>query len=478
MLNQKLKPLLASCILCLSYFLFSIVPAVAAPGDISTVAGNGIAGYSGDGGPAASAQLSLPHGVAVDASGNLYIADVYNHRVRKVDTGGTITTVVGNGGAGYSGDGGPATAASLYWPVFVAIDAVGNLYITDSGTASIRKVDASGIITTIAGNGIPGYSGDGGLATSASFNWPFGVVVDASGNVYIADLWNHRIRRVDTSGMVTTIAGNGVSGYSGDGGLATSASINAPYGIDIDDDGNIYIGDHYNGRIRKVDTAGIITTVAGGGSGGDGGPATAASLNGPEGVAVDESGNIFIADHYNGRIRKVDTAGIITTVAGVGPWGYSGDGGPATLANLSGPSGIAVDAVGNIFIADSYNNRVRKVQGGLQEFSIDIKPGSMPNSINPKSSGKIPVAILSKPDFEASASVNINSLTFGHAGTETSLAFCNSEDVNGDGLNDLMCHFYTQQTGFQSGDTTGTLKGLTTANVQIVGQDSVNIVGK
>jgi sugar lactone lactonase YvrE len=226
-------------------------------------------------------------------------------------------------------------------------------------------VDAStGIITTVAGNGIPGYSGDGGPATSASLSGPSGVVVDATGNLLIADSSNYRIRRVDAStGIITTVAGNGIRGFSGDGGPATSASL-SPIGVAVDATGNLFIADTGNHRIRRVDeSTGIITTVAGNGIrgfSGDGGPATSASLNYPTGVAVDGSGNLFIADAANNRIRWVDAStGIITTVAGNGMPDYSGDGGPATSASLNGPSGVVVDAAGNLFIADNDNKRIR-----------------------------------------------------------------------------------------------------------------------
>ena len=333
-------------------------------GIITTVAGNGTWGYSGDGGPATNASFWQPWGVAVDASGNLYIADSADRRIRKVDTYGIITTVAGNGAGGYSGDGGPATNASLCAPLGVAVDASGNLYIADWCNQRIRKVDTSGIITTVAGNGAGGYSGDGGPATNASLWWPSGVAVDASGNLYIAEVGNQRIRRVDTSGIITTVAGNGTAGYSGDGGPATNARLCWPSDVAVDASGNLYIADWYNHRIRKVDTSGIITTVAGNGTAsysGDGGPATNASLRYPHGVAVDVNGNLYIADYDNHRIRTVDPLGIITTVAGNGTEGYSGDGGPATNARLQYPSGVTVDTSGNLYIADRDNHRIRKV---------------------------------------------------------------------------------------------------------------------
>ena len=342
-------------------------------GIIKTVAGNGIPSYSGDGGAATNASLHSPYGAVVDASGNLFIADYYNSCIRKVDPNGIITTVAGNGSQGYSGDGGAATNASLSNPCGVAVDAPGNLFIADFNN-TIRKVDPTGIITTVAGNDSSGYSGDGGAATNASLCYPAGVAVDTTGNLFIADCYNNRIRKVDTNGIITTVAGDGPSddpfpgggSYSGDGGAATNANLNWPIGVAVDASGNLFIADGFNGRVRKVDTTGIITTVAGNdidipGGSGDGGAATCASLDGPSGVAVDATGNLFIADRFNSRIRKVNPNGIITTVAGKGSQGYSGDGGAATNARLYYPAGVAVDASGNLFIADTSNQRIREV---------------------------------------------------------------------------------------------------------------------
>ncbi len=332
---------------------------------ITTVVGTGSAGYSGDNGPAKEAQLKSLCSVAFDASGNMYIADRGNHVIRKVDTSGIITTVAGTGSAGYSGDNGPATEAQLYYPWNVAFDASGNMYIADWYNDVIRKVDTSGIITTVAGTGSAGYSGDNGPATEAELDNSMDVAFDASGNMYIADYRNHVIRKVDTSGIITTVAGTGSAGYSGDNGPATEAQFNYPTDVAFDASGNMYIADRYNHVIRKVDTSGIITTVAGTGSdgySGDNGPATEAKFFWPSDVAFDASGNMYIADAYNEVIRKVDTSGIITTVAGTGSYGYAGDNGPATEAKFSHPSGFAFDASGNIYIADWNNHVIRKVQ--------------------------------------------------------------------------------------------------------------------
>jgi sugar lactone lactonase YvrE len=331
---------------------------------ITTVAGTSYYGYSGDDGPATSISLYQPRGIALDESGNLYIADTDNHRIRRVDTNGLIATVVGEGSPGFLGDGGPAASARLFFPFDIALDGAGNLYIADYYNHRIRKVDTNGIITTVAGNGSYGFSGDGGSATSASLYNPSGIAVDNTGTLYIADFYNNRIRKVDTNGLITTVAGNGSYGFSGDGVPATSASLYSPTSIAVDITGNLYIADKTNNRIRKVDTNGLITTVAGNGSygfSGDGGPATSASLHSPSGIAVDAAGNLYIADQSNHRIRKVDMNGLITTVAGNGLSGFSGDGGPATSAKLSYPLGIAIDGEGYLYIADTYNNRIRRM---------------------------------------------------------------------------------------------------------------------
>jgi sugar lactone lactonase YvrE len=340
-----------------------------ATGIITTVAGNGTEGFSGDGGAATNATFSGLFGVAVDAPGNLFIADAGNKRIRRVAaTTGIVTTVAGNGTAGFSGDGGPATGAALNAPFGMVVDASGNLFIADQGNQRVRRVAAAtGIITTVAGNGREDFSGDGGAATNAGLRNPSGLAFDASGNLLIADTFNQRIRRVAAAtGIITTVAGNGSEGLSGDGGAATSARLNRPSGVAVGPSGNLFIADYGNFRVRRVAAAtAIITTVAGNGTesfSGDGAAATSASLNLPFRVAVDASHNLFIADLFNQRIRRVAaTTGIITTVAGNGTEGFSGDGRAATSASLSFPSGVAVDASGNLFIADSGNQRIRRV---------------------------------------------------------------------------------------------------------------------
>jgi uncharacterized protein (TIGR03437 family) len=330
-------------------------------GVITLFAGNLTEGFSGDGGPATSAEVSGVLGIAVDTAGNLYLADTYNNRIRKVAAGSNmIGTFAGNGSQSFSGDGGPAISAQLFSPYGMAWDAAGDLYVADSGNSRIRKISAGGIITTIAGNGTTLFSGDGGPAVSAGLSNPQALVLDAAGNLYFSDSGSSRVRKISTNGAITTIAGNGLDGFSGDGGLAVSAELWGPNGLAFDAAGNLYIADGTNARVRKVTPSGTITTVAGGGTTlGDGGPASAAQLASPSGVAVDQAGNLYIAD--NGRIRKVSSSGTITTVAGNGSVGFSGDGGPALSAQISYVGGIAVDAAGDLFLADTNNRRIRMV---------------------------------------------------------------------------------------------------------------------
>jgi uncharacterized protein (TIGR03437 family) len=334
---------------------------VGSGGIIATVAGNGAARFSGDGGPAAAASLNSPQGVALDAAGNLYIADYSNSCVRKVNaSNGIITTVAGTGFRGYSGDGGPATAAKLITPAGVAVDSDGSIYIADFDAYAIRRVNPQGTITTVAGGNGNGFSGDGGPATKAKLGWPRALAFDAAGNLFIGE--NPRIRKVSPSGVITTVAGNGRFRFSGDGGPAVSATLASPVRAALDLYGNLYIGDWRNNRVRKVAADGTITTLAGNGTPdffGDGGPATSASLNGPDGVAVSPTGDVYVGDRFNNRVRKVSPDGKITTVAGTGVASFSGDGGPATAASLVLLSGLALDAAGNLYIVD--NDRVRKV---------------------------------------------------------------------------------------------------------------------
>jgi len=328
------------------------------PGVISTVVGTGGWGYTGNGGLAAAATLSNPQAVAVDNLGNLYIADSLNQVVREVSIStGRITTVVGTGLAGYTGNGGPAVKATLNTPTSVAFDGAGNLYIADQGNNVIRKVTAAtGRITTVAGGGTaasgPDGLGDGGPATNALLNGPYDVAVDGAGNLFIADSFNGLIRRVDaSSGNITVAAG---------------AGLHSPTGVAVDTAGNLYVADSGNSIIRRIDaSSGKVTVVAGSGSygySGDLGPATSAKLGNPVCVRLDAAGNLYIADQAESVIRQVNAqSGIITTIAGTGAPGFFGDNGIPTGAALRNPTGVALDPVGNIYIADNSNNLVRKI---------------------------------------------------------------------------------------------------------------------
>jgi alpha-tubulin suppressor-like RCC1 family protein/sugar lactone lactonase YvrE len=350
-------------------------------GIIHTVAGSGAAGYGGDGGAATDANLNLPRSIAYDSSGNLFIADLSNHRIRKISTGNIISTVAGSGTAGFSGDGLAATAARLDSPYGIAVDNTGNIYIADTNNNRIRKVAINGVISTIAGTGVAAYSGDGSNATAAGLNAPHGVAIDGNGIVYIADTGNHRIRTVTLDGRIYTIAGDGVAGYGGENGPATGARLNSPRALTVDSSGTLFIADTENNRIRKVTAAGVISTVAGNGDYNnsgftyDGGPATAAYLAKPAGVTVDTTGNLYIADTDFNQIRKVLPDGRLKTIAGNGSGYFSGDEGPAIVASLFSPTGLALDNNGNLLLADSNNSRIRNIENvnsPLPTGAIDI----------------------------------------------------------------------------------------------------------
>jgi len=389
-------------------------------GIIRTLAGNGIDGFTGDGGDARQASVGRPYNVAVDGAGSVYVAT--SGRVRWVDLAtGVIATVAGNGEWRFGGDGGPRNEATFYYPAgavagaggvvvadrdnrrvrridgatdvvtslagpnlplcagafsplsgsdcpaSITVDSTGNVYATDLADARIRRIAAgSGAVTDFAGNGTPGASGDGGPATAASIGQPLGLATDAAGHLFFADFTAHRVRRVDAStGVITTLAGTGGPGYGGDGGSARSASLSSPAGVAIDGRGNVYVADRDNHRIRRIDTAGVITTVAGNGTqsyGGDGGPAVLASLSLPISVAADASGNLAIADQGNNRVRRVDAAtGVITTIAGDGAGGLRGVGGLAVQASISAPRAVFLDAAGDLMIVDQLHHRILQV---------------------------------------------------------------------------------------------------------------------
>lgn len=379
---------------------------IAANGTISTIAGTGTAGFSGDGGPATSAQLNMPYGLAVDLAGYVYIADLGNSRVRRVSPDGTIATYAGGGSGTSAGDGGPAVNAHLLGPRDVAVDAAGNLYIAEFSSHRVRRVAPDGTISTFAGTGVAGFRGDGSAAVNAQLAYPAGLALDRSGALYIADSQNERIRKVVNGVIVTAVgptseitlltpvavavdlagdifvtdasntvhefsalgkwavfAGTGAPHWSGDGGLATAATLAAPHDLTVDAAGNLDIADDV--RVRQVDSSGHIHTIAGDAyqhAIGDGGQATAAQLAGPAAVALDAAGDLFIADTGTERVRMVKASGVISTLAGTGTAGFNSDG-PAAAAELSSPFGVATDSLGNVLIADSYNHRIRKVTG-------------------------------------------------------------------------------------------------------------------
>ncbi len=339
---------------------FHVVRKVTPAGIISTVAGSGVGGFSGDGGAATAAMLNSPNGVAVDASGNLFISDSGNNRIRKVAPDGTITTFAGNGTAAYGGDGGPAVSASLNNPQGLALDSAGALYITDTGNGRVRKIPRGGAITTVAGNGaMNSFSGDGGPAISAGLNTPSGVSLDNAGNLYIATIY--RVRKVTPTGIISTVAGGSTIGYSGDGGPAANASFTLIAGVAADAGGTLYVADYDNRRIRKITAAGIVSTLAGGGpykSSPDGVLAANAFLNYPVGLAIDKAGNIYVADALDFRIRKIGTNGVISTVAGTGVAGWSTLGAQATASPLLGVTGLALNAAGTVYFVSGYADTI------------------------------------------------------------------------------------------------------------------------
>jgi sugar lactone lactonase YvrE/predicted esterase len=340
-------------------------PPVAAPDTAvgEAAAGTGRVGSSGDGGPAAAALLNFPTAVAANVAGGIVIVDTNNHRVRRIAPDGTMTNAAGNGFYGFNTKS-TAKDAQFFFAEAVTTDPAGNLFIADTGNRRILLVSPDGSIRTMAGSRRSaletsrlGFGGDGGPATAAELSLPLGLAVDAAGALYIADSENHRVRKVGLDGNITTVAGDGVAGFGGDDGLATAAQLNTPWGLALDSAGNLYIADSANHRVRRLAPNGTITTVAGSGAAGfsgDGGKATAAQLHTPAGLAVDRQGNLFIADSFNRRIRKVTPDGTITTVVG------EGSSAPASLLT---PDGITIDSAGTLFIADPFAQRVWKVQG-------------------------------------------------------------------------------------------------------------------
>ena len=342
-------------------------------GVIDTFAGSGEEGDGGDGGTASQAEFRFPRSVAVDAAGNVYVADTRNHRIRKIDAEGVISTFAGTGEDGDEGDGGPASQARLCYPAGVSVDAKGNVYVADSWNHRVRRIDPDGVISTLAGTGSPGSGGDGGPASQAQVAYPAAVAVGPAGDLYVADSRNHRIRRVSPEGVISTLAGTGVPGYGGDGGTASRARLGSPGGVATDTAGNVYVADSWNHRVRRISTAGLISTLAGTGArgdAGDDGPAAEAELAYPAAVATGPVGNLYVVSYVPGsgnhRVRRINAAGVISAFAGVGEGGFGGDRGPAPGALLAYPVGVAADGAGNVYIADARNARIRVVRPGFQ----------------------------------------------------------------------------------------------------------------
>ncbi len=433
---MKFKLQLVGVSLCFSSLVISHAQ------NISTVAGTvDQFGYSGDGGPAVLAQFKGPYSLAADNAGNVYIGDWGNHAIRMMNTAGNISTIAGNGIPGYGGDGGPALNARIHVPTGMAVDNFGNIYIADHASHVIRKINSAGIISTIAGNGRPapfGSSmGEGGLAVTAQLYDPFDVAADNAGNIYIADAASNCIRKINSAGIITTIAGIHFSGgYSGDGGPAASSRLTAPVSVAVDNAGNVYIADLGNHVIRKINTAGIIGTVAGNGTrgySGDGGMATAASLNRPYEVVTDNAGNIYFAEESNHVIRKVNSAGIISTIAGTGTEGYTGDGGPAINAKLAIPQRITIDPAGNIYVSDLHHFTVRKINTCLSTLNPSV---SIAASANPVCAGD-PVTFTATPANGGSAPAYLWKINGNSAGANSAI-FKTNTLANGDIINCVM----------------------------------------
>jgi hypothetical protein len=465
-------------VLCLVCFC---CPVASTAQVITTIAGTGVMGYSGDGGPATTAQMLL-HALNIDLFGNLYVSDNSARRIRKINSAGIISSFAGNGTIGYSGDGGPATAASFGAVPGIASDASGNIYFTDNTywCKCVRRVDVTGIITTIAGSAVAGYSGDGGPATAALFNSPGGIAVDGAGNIYVVDAYSFVVRKIDAAGTISTYAGNGIASTSGDGLAATAAAIR-PYCVAVDGAGNLYIAQAYTGHhyIRKVNTAGIISTIAGigtAGFSGDGGPATAAAISVIFGIYSDVAGNVFFGDGSN-RIRKISTTGIISTISGSGTAGFAGDGCAPMDAQFNRPEQVVGNGFGDLYITDYYNYRLRKIyQGNTPLFTggsyqhIDVCSGAA-QSIN---------SLLTVTDADAGQNIAWNVL----AGAAHGTLLAAYSTVTTGGLLTPAGLLYTPTAGYAGPDTfvvaatdCGNAADTTTVSVTVINAGAGNITG-
>jgi sugar lactone lactonase YvrE len=366
-------------VVLLAILFFCVHVASAQTMVINTICGTGANGFGGDYGPAAGATLSFPSGICMDGRGVIYFSDAQNSRIRMIDTLGNIATIAGSGLYGYNGDEGPAIDAAMYYPQGICVDRNGRVYFADPAANVIRVIDTLGFIHVAAGRpGIDsfGYNGDGISATAAKLFGPMDVKCDAAGNLYIADAGSARIRKVDTFGIISTVAGS-LPGLAGDGGPATAALMNFPCGIALDGSGNIFVADFSNNRVRKIDASGTMSTIGGGdtsGYAGDGGPATAALMYQPAFVAADPAGNVYIADQGNDRVREIDRSGIITTFAGNGVFGYTGDGGSPTDAAFMYPAGMVFSASGNMYVVDNGNFVIREIAPPLLGIRQPVLP--------------------------------------------------------------------------------------------------------
>ncbi len=456
---------------------------------ISTFAGSHVSGYSGDGGAASAATTGSPFGVAADDSGNVYIADYFNNAVRRVSHAGIITTIAGTGAAGYNGDNMPATAAQLNGPMGVTLDGSGNIYIADKFNERIRKIDVDGNITTVAGTGNHGgYNGYGynneGPATAANLTYPASVALDCSGNMYIADMGSETVRKIDADGNIHCFAGTYAGGYNGDGIAATSSQLNLPTCVLADCSGNVYIADAWNNRVRKVTTDGNITTIAGNGAAaysGDGGPATAAALWIPHGITFDACGNLYICDWQNNSVRLLSTDGNITTFAGSNARGYDGDGGAKDASQLYLPASLAIDGLGNIYIADYGNNVIRAI--GATDSSLPAArhyaAGTTQDLTVCQNSTTSISDLLSIPDVISGMHETWSVSIQPHHG---SLSGFNAFATSRNGFTTPSGLTYTPEAGYTGTDsftvvmTDGVTAASTTINVNVVAQPNAGVI--